>query len=1012
MYRFAINRPIATLMLFLSFVVFGIVSLKNMSINTYPEVDIPLIRITTIANGDMGYIRNKITKKLEDEINSINGVKHIRSFSYDNLSVIMVEFHLDKDIEIALNDARDRIAKAKLGVQSVVEKMGSASETIFGLFVSAKDGNQTALMKVIDEKVKAFLQRFRGVGEVDDTGFLEPEIRISLDKNMIDKYSLSSENIAAIIKTQNLKMPLGKIESDISKITLKSAFDAKNINEIKSIRIMDGIFLGDIAKVEFTGSDNLSFATMYEGGKFKHGVFLEVKKILGANTLDIIKNIKANLSNLQTFIGENYELNIVYDKSLLIQQYVNQSTFDMILGVILTAFIVYLFLRNISSTIIATITIPTSIIATFFMIYLLGNDLNRITFVALTIGIGIFVDDAIVVIENISKHIQQGEKDPLKASFYGIKEIAFSVLAISTVLLCVFIPIAFMNSVVGRYFNAFALSVAGGIVVSFFVCIMLTPSLSARFMSTKHSKFYEASEPFFVAVENLYEKILKFVLKFRLAFVIVVLLGFVLCMLLAKSLGSGFKPNEDNSEFNIMIKADPSISAVAMREKSLEILNKINQNENVLYSYLLIAYNDAKEAYKAKIYTRLKELNQRNMRQPKIMEQLRKELKFDGFSIAIAELAMVDTGGSNEEVQLIVTGDDEKALDKIVPDIRKIFEESGKFVDISSINEDKKDQIEISINRQKAKVLGISEFEIARVINASFDSNLIGVFDDGINEYDIKMRFDDSFRSDEQALRNLRLKTHSGAYILLSDVATFTNTKVLPSLPRYDKQDQIEFLANTKGIVLSDAKAMLDEKVGALLPFGAQIKYSGFIDYMGDTNKAFVFTIMMSAVLVYMVLAALYESFVLPFIIMLSMPLAFAGAAFGLYISGNSFSLFVMVGAILLFGMVGKNAILLVDFANKYAKSGMEINQAIIKAGKTRFRAIVMTTLAMISAMLPLALSHGVGYEGNSPMAISIISGLISSTMLSLLVVPALFAWAFKLDTYLRKIYERKELDI
>ncbi|WP_169776651.1 efflux RND transporter permease subunit [Campylobacter mucosalis] len=1007
MYKFAINRPITTLMIFLALVLFGLFSFKNMSTNAYPEVDIPLIKITTYANGDMGLIKNRITKKLEDELNTINQVKHIRSFSYDNLSVILVEFELGKDIESALNDARDRINKARVDGRSVVEKMGSASEVIFGVFVSAKDGNKTALMKVVDDKARNFLQRIKGVGEIKDSGFLKPEIYVLLDAFLLDKYSLNADEVAKIIKASNLKMPLGKIENSQNVITLKSNFDAKTIFELENLRIKNGIFLKDIARITLDGASDKSYADANIDGKFKSGVLLEARKISGANTIKIINDMKSKLPEFKALLGENYDIDLVFDKSFLIQNYISQAVFDMILGVILTAVIVFLFLRNFSSTIIASIAIPVSIIGTFFIIYILGNDLNRLTLVALTIGIGIFVDDAIVVIENISKHIQNGQKDPLKASFLGVKEIAFSVLAISIVLLCVFVPIAFMNSVVGEYFNAFALSVAGGIVVSFFVCIMLTPTLCARFISVKESSFYYKSEPFFIWLESSYEKNLSFVLKFKLLFTLLVIVIFALSMFVSSKLGSSFKPSEDNSEFNIMLKTDANSSAQVTRRVGLDVLRAVSLRKDVEYAYLLTAYGDAKEPHKAKIYVRLKELGLREKRQKEIMREIRDEMKFQNVYISVAELATVDTGGDNEEVQLIVTGDDEKVLSSLTPKIRAVLENTELLTDISSTNEDKKTQLQISIDRQKAKILGVSEYEIANVISLSYRENSVGVFDDGTDEYEILMRFDDDYKNRADELKRLRIRDD----ILLGDVAMFGQNFDSSVRLRYDKQDEIKFIANTKSGALSEVKAKIDEGMRSILPSGYTHKYSGFVEYMDDTNRAFLFTILISAVLIYMVLAALYESFILPFIIMISMPLAFAGVGVGLFFSQNSFSLFVMVGVILLFGMVGKNAILLIDFANKFANEGMPADMAVIKAGKLRLRAILMTTFAMIFAMLPLVFSRGAGYESNSPMAIAIICGLISSTILSLFIVPILFNGIYKIDMWFRKFYQRQELE-
>ncbi|AQW81418.1 RND family efflux transporter, membrane subunit [Campylobacter pinnipediorum subsp. pinnipediorum] len=1005
MYKFAINRPITTLMIFLSLFVFGIISIRTMSISLFPDVEIPLVKITTFAKGDKNYINNKITKKLEDEVSSIDGIKNINSVSYDNLSVVLIEFELEKNIEIALNDIRDKISKAGLPVKSITEKVSGSDKPIFSIFVSSKDKNTTNLMKVVDEKAITFLQRINGVGGINKVGFLKPQVNILLNPFLLNKFNLNAKDVAQIINLQNFQMPLGNLQTDDKKIVLSSDFNAKSIDELKNLRIKDGLFLQDIADVSFSHAKTDSLAIM-DG---KDGVMLEIKKINGINTIKTIKAIKESLKDFKYLIGDELDFNIAFDESGIVLKHIKQVALDMVLGIFLTALIVFLFLRSVSSTIIATIAIPVSIIGTFFIMDILGYDINRLTLVALTLGIGIFVDDAIVVIENISKKIENGEKNPLIAGFDGVRDIAFSVLGISLVLLCVFIPIAFMDGIVGRYFNSFAISVAGGIVVSFLVCIMLIPALCTRFLNTKKSYFYNKSSFLFEALDNSYGKVLDLILRFKFIFIIITFCIFAFCISFAGKVGIDFMPSEDNSEFNIFIKADPSSSIDFMQDKLQPIINTIKDDKRIEYFYTLVGYDDAKQAYKAKIYAHLGPVSKRNQRQKDIMADYRNKLDFSDLNISITDLPIVDTG-DNEPVQIIITGDSFDELENIFLKVKKMLTDFGGVIDIKSKNEDKSEQIKISMDREKLSKLHISEYEVATIINTSFSQNTISLYDNGVNQYDIVIGFDDKFKKDIQELKKIRVKNAFGEFFTLDNIASFEIKKDILFIPRYNKQNELKILANLDNIPLGNVSAYLDENIPEILPQGYSKKYTGFIKLMKNTNEAFIFTISLSALLIYMILAALYESFVLPFVIMISMPLAFAGVVVGLLMSGNSFSLFVMVGSILLFGMVGKNAILVVDFANKYANSGIDLNEAIKKAGIMRLHAILMTTFAMIFAMLPLAISKGAGYEANSPMSIAIISGLISSTILTLLIVPALFSFAYKLDKYFKRFYEREKI--
>lgn len=1008
MIKTAINRPITTLMIFLSLVVFGIYSLKTMNVNLYPQVNIPIVKITTYANGDMNYIKTKITQKIEDEVSSIEGIKKLYSTSFDNLSVVSIEFELNKDLESATNDVRDKMQKARLNANYEIEKLNGLSSAVFSLFITRLDGNETKLMQDIDDVAKPFLERISGVSKVKTNGFLEPAVKILLDRFKLDKNALSANEVANLIKVENLKAPLGKIENEQIQMAIKSNFSAKSIDEIRNLTIKQGVFLKDIASVDLAYKDANEAAIMDK----KSGVLLGLELAPDANALTVIALAKVKLDQFKSLLGNEYDVKIAYDKSEVIQKHIDQTAFDMILGVLLTIVIVYLFLRNFSITIISVVAIPTSIVATFFIINALGYDINRLSLIALTLGIGIFIDDAIVVTENIASKLKD-EPNALKASFAGIKEIAFSVFAISLVLLCVFVPIAFMSGIVGKYFNSFAMSVAAGIVISFFVSIFLVPTLSARFVNAKESSFFLKSEPFFEALENGYEKLLALALKFKLIFLAITLVVVVCSFALAKFVGGDFMPSEDNSEFNIYFKLDPSLSLQASKERLKDKISLINADPQVAYAYFILGYTDAKQPYLVKAYVRLKELKDRanHERQNAIMQRFRDKLKSDDMSVIVADLPVVE-GGDVQPVKLTITSENGKELEKFVPKISKMLKEINDATDVNSPEEDLLKRVQISIDEDKAKRLNLDKASVASAVYSAFSQNEVSVFEnENGKEYELYMRLDDKFRGDTNDILKTKIRSNDGFFVTLGDVATISFEQKPASISRFNRADEIKFLANTKNNApLNSVANEISKKLDEILPANFKYKFLGFVELMDDTNASFIFTVSASAVLIYMVLAALYESFLLPFLIMLAMPLAFCGVVIGLFISGNPFSLFVMVGVILLFGMVGKNAILVVDFANHFANSGLEANEAVKMAAKKRLRAVLMTTFAMIFAMLPLALSRGAGYEANSPMAISIIFGLISSTLLSLLVVPVLFAWVYNLDKFIRKFYERERI--
>jgi len=1008
-YKFSINNPITTLMGVLTFIVFGLISYKTMPINLFPNVDFPVVTIQTQYNGaDASTVETKITDKIEEVVSGIDGIDKLMSTSYEGLSVVTIQFELFKDLNVATNDVRDKIGTLILPDEAekpTVKKLG-ATGAVISLFVSTKKDDTTALMRLADEKLKPKLQRIKGVGEINIIGFQDREIRVFLNPFLLNKYNLTATELQKIISSQNISLGAGKLVNKEQEIIVKVKADALTIEQLQNIHIKPGLKLKDIARIEDGLSDSSSFSS-FNGNQ---GVMIEVKKISGENVLNIIEEVKKILPRLKIIAGDDFEIKLLQDQSEKILVNINNVTFDLIYGSILAIIIVFFFLRNFTATVISALAIPTSIIGTFAIIDWLGYDLNRLTLIGLTLAIGIFIDDAIVVIENISKKMEEGMA-PFKASFEGIKEVAFSILAISSVLLAVFIPVAFMDGIVGMFFNSFAMTVAAGIILSYFVAVMFIPTVGARILSAKQSKFYHLTEPFFVSIDKGYVKILKALLRFKILTIVCTIALLVASTKL--TVGMDFMPMEDNSEFQVFIKAPVGTSIENMKKNVQPLIEKIESDDAVEYTVLSIGYNDAKEIHKAKIYAKMKPKEQRvGISQEQMVLKYSKIFKeFSNMVITVEDLPLLDTGSSNAPIQIVITGDDLDVLNETSKKIMKMLENIKGVTNIDSDYELGKPEIKIDIKRENAQRVGVSATEIAGVLGSAYSSaQAISFYEEKGRQFDITLRYDDQFRKNIDDMKKLQVRTNEGELISLDGIVTFEENTNISSINRFDRERKVLITGGLFSESLNNVVASIDKEITELLPKGYNYRYTGDVENMADTNAAFAGAVLLAVILIYLILAALYESLIQPFIIMVSMPLSFTGVMVALYLSGNSFSLFVMIGIILLLGMVGKNAILVVDFANKAVESGKSVDDALLEAGEKRLRPILMTTFAMIGAMIPLAFGGGAGSESNAPMALAVIGGLVSSTILTLLVVPAIYKFMYPLDRLLRSFYEKGEL--
>ena len=1008
MYKLAINRPITTLMYVMTLVIFGYMSFKSMPSALYPNIDFPMVTVKTVYPGaEPTTIESQVTDKVEEAISQIGGVDSITSTSTDGVSIIMVKFFLERNIDEATNDVRDKVSAVELPKDAktpLVSKLDIGGASIINLFLTAKNDSLKNLMLFADEKAKPAIQKITGVGGVNIIGYRDREIKIFPNIDALNKYGITVLELNNAVRDENVKIGGGKLITAKNESILKVHADALSVTDLQNIKIKDSIRLKDVATVK----DTLSDADSYSSYNGTPGVMLEIQKISGTNTIDIVDRVKATLPALKKMSADRFGVQVLQDTTPFIIHSLEDVKFDLMYGALLAAIIIFVFLRNLRITFVSALSIPASIFGTFALMNLMGYELNKMTLIGLTLAIGIIIDDAIVVIENIYKKMEAG-MGKLEAAFEGTKEMAFAIMAISAMLLSVFLPVSNMSGIVGKFFESFAMTVGFAIIISYTIALSFIPSFSARILHKGESKFYNLTEGIFVGIEKVYVFLLKGALRFKILTFIAVIAIFVGSLSLFPKIGMDFIPKEDKAEFEIKLKAQPGISLEEMIAKSKEVEAKVKATKYVAFTTLSVAYDSAKEKNKALIYVKLVPKSERDINQEQIIQNTRDLLKPYSKEMFITAAAIPNIKGAGVSVpyQIVLKSDSFKSLQIAKHNLVDYLRAKKGFVDVDTNLDDPKPQYNITILRENANRLGINATKIASAIATAFSSDIeISHFEENGKQYNITLRLDDAHRQSIADLNKIQLRTKSGNLVFLSGLVKVTKGTSQATIYHYDRQRQVTVYADLFGLDLGGAVQYTKDKIDTLMPKDVTYRFTGFAEEMGKTGKAFGTALGLSIILMFIILAVLYESLIQPIIIMFALPLSIIGVLLALYVSHLHFSLFVMIGFMLLMGMVGKNAVLLVDFANSARAKGKSSDEALIEAGEKRLRPILMTTIAMVFAMLPLAFADGLGSETKAPMAISIIGGLLSSMILTLFIVPIIYKFINPIDTWLRKWYE------
>lgn len=1008
MYKFAILRPITTVMFALAIIFFGLVERSTMPSALYPNVDFPIVIVTTTykgANADI--VESKVTDKIEEALSGISGLETLSSDSSKNVSVVVAQFQLSKPLDEAVNDVRDKVASVQLPSEvdkPIVDKHSLDANPVITLFLQGNDTK--AVMKHADEVLKSRLQRIEGVGGVTLSGLRKKQILITPDPALLAKYNLTLTDLIGVIRAQNVRLDGGRTISSTDENRLLVDNDAKTPEELAHLRIREGLILGDVATVEDSLAEEKSYAALDS----KAGVLLMVKKMTGANEIAIADAVRKELPALQA-LQPSMTLSPLQDATGYIRDTLKGVQFDLLLGSFLASFVIFLFLRNLTLTLIAAVSLPVSILGVLAIMGWSGQTFNLLTLTALTLAIGIIIDDAIVVIENIFKRLEAG-RDRLNAAMEGVGEIIFSIVAISAMLLAVFVPVANMSGIVGRFFTSFGVTIIAAIVVSFIIAITLIPMIASQIAKGEHSRFYHKTEPFFVALEARYRRIIGTALRYRKTTLFTALGIFVLSIVLSGSLGMVFMPKEDKSQFDITLKTPVGTSIHAMKALSLDAQRRIRALEEVEYCTLYVGRGTDQKANEAAMYVHLKPIDQRQRSQKEVMDETRRILdSIKGFTSAtVTEVNDVAGYEINTPLQVILKAqraeDAEKSAQKLMALLRSI----EGTTDVQSNIQPKAPELRVKVLTENAHRLGVSVDEIARVIASAYSGeNTVTFMRENGKEYDVMMRLSDKTRTDASSLDTLTVRSNNGSTVRLSSVVTITAATEPSTIKRFDRQKKVLVGSDiTKALPLDKLVNIVNERQNEWLTDGVSFEYDGDAKYMKQSNDAFGVAIGAALIMIYLILAALYESPLQPVIIMSALPLSFTGAFIGLWAAGMNMSLFSMMGLMLLLGLVGKNSTLVVDAANRLYHNGHDLDESIIEAGVARLRPILMTTTAMVFGMLPLALSVGEGSGVKGPMGVAVICGLILSTLTSLIVVPALYKVLAPLDNKIRKIYTIK----
>jgi len=1002
----SINRPVLATVLSILVVIFGIIGFSYLGVREFPSVDPPIITVTTNypgANPDV--IESQITEPLEESINGIAGIRTLSSVSSDGRSTITVEFDLAVDLDAAANDVRDKVSGAVRNLPTnadppIVAKSDANAETIFSLTVQSDKKNLLELTDLGNNVFKERLQTIKGVSEIRIWGEKKYSMKFNLDPTKMAGYGLTALDVRNALIAENVELPSGRIEGNTVELTIRTFGRLTTEDDFNNLIVsQEG---QQIVRLKDVGSANLAplnERTLLRGNQGIPMIGIAINPQPGANYIEIVDEIKKKVEEIKKELPPDVTLGVALDTTENIRKAISEVEETILIAFGLVVLIIFLFLRDWRTTLIPIIAIPISLIGTFFIMYISDFSINILTLLGIVLATGLVVDDAIVVMENIYARVEEGE-DPHEAAHKGSKEILFAIISTTITLTAVFLPVIFLQGLTGRLFREFGIVVAGSVIISAFISLTLTPMMSSRLLKRKqqHSRFYNFSERFFVGMNNGYKNMLASFMKNPwLAFVLMIA-SILIIWLFGRSLQSELAPMEDKGRLQIMSTAPEGTSYERMDayQQQLISLTDTMKEKSSMIAVTAPGFGAAGSVNKSFIRLNLVPASQRTRSQQEIADDLTAQLQKYNFARAFIIQEQTIGGGRSAglPVQYVIQAPTFEKMKEVLPEFLKAASADPTFRIVDVDLKFNKPEIQVSINRDKAAGVGVSVNDIAETMQLYFSGQRFGYFIMGGKQYEVIGQAMKDQRDDPTDIKGVQVRSKSGQLIPIDNLVELKNESSPPQLFRYNRYVSATVSADpVEGKTIGDGIAAMDKAAAKTLPEEFATSLAGTSKEFAESGSSLIFAFLLALVLVYLVLAAQFESFRDPLIIMLTVPLALAGAVFSLWATDQTLNIFSEIGIIVLVGLVTKNGILIVEFANQRKDEGLSIHEAIVDAAAKRFRPILMTTLATILGALPIALALGDASTSRIPMGISIVGGLAFSLILTLFVIPGLYVY-------------------
>ncbi|MBM3838742.1 MAG: efflux RND transporter permease subunit [Verrucomicrobia bacterium] len=1018
--RVSIQRPILASMMNLVLILFGLIGLTRLPVRELPDIDPPIISITTVYPGaNARVVETEVTERLEEAVNNIEGIKTLRSESREGVSNISIEFDLSRDIDIAAQDVRDRVSRVRgqlpLDIREpIIAKQDSDAMPIIWSSLNSDRYSPRELTTLAEQQIKPRFQGISGVSSVMIGGEKRFAMRLWLDSEKMAGRHVTVLDVQRALRQQNIELPSGRVENLDREMTIQTRGEMKTAEEFNDLVIRsDGtslVRLRDIGNAE-EGSEDYRTIARAAG---KPCVWLGVIKQAKANTVAVAKAVKAEIEAIRPTLPQGCDLGVGYDSSVFVERAIIEVWDTLAIAFGLVVLIIFVFLRNIRSTIIPAVAIPVSIVGTFAILYAFGFSVNILTMLALVLSIGIVVDDAIVVLEAIYRHIEEG-MPPMQAAFKAMEEISFAVIAITISLVAVFAPLAFQKSTTGRLFIEFAVAVAGSVIISAFVALTLSPAMSARVLKSlegvKHGPLFNFFERSFDWFANTYGRALKWSLRHRFFVTLVALGSFGLTVAAYFGLEQDFLPQEDKSRMFCMV-ITPNGSTSEFTDRQLQKAERIVSEVPEVARYgAMVApgFRGPGEANFGIVFVTLKDRKERERSAQQIvygpggvMQRFFNEVEG---GLAIVQLPKaIEVSFRESPFELILQNQDLDALNTTAQEVANKIRGMNKLRSVNVTFEVNKPELRVSIDRSRAALLGVSIEDISRTMQILFGGLDLSRLKIGGKEYYVMAQLERQSRLTPQDLDKIFVRNDKGELIQLSSLVTRTQGAAPNSISHYGRLRSASITASPGTVPIGTVVKEVDAMLAQELPPGTLYAWGGDAKSLNDASTEIWWVLGLAMIIVYMTLAAQFESLIHPLTVMLALPLAGVGAfgllwlidfggKMGLYppIPAMNMNLFSQVGLVLLIGLVTKNSILLVEYANQQRAKGIDSHEAMIRAGVVRLRPILMTAFSTVAGILPIAIGFGSGAESRRPMGVAVVGGMMTSTFLTLLIIPVVY---------------------